>query len=440
MNYIDPLAIELNESIRRNNEYLYNNLSDFGLRIYFPKGILSQGAEAKAKANKTNATIGIATEHNDPMYLQSIQKYIGNIKPKDSYDYAPASGKPELRKAWLEKLLEENPLLRDKILSNPIVTNGLTHGLSIIGDLFINPGDIVVTPDKLWENYILMYSVRYGAEIKTFPFYNENGGFNVESFHQTISEIAKSRNKIIILLNFPNNPTGYTVTVKEAQDIASSIKDVADSGCNVIAVCDDAYFGLFYDDSANKESISGYIAGLHPRILTIKADAATKEEYVWGFRVGFLTYILSNPEGKDEIFSALERKTMGCIRSYISNCPNISQTLVLEALRSPQLAEEKAKKAEILKSRALRVKEVLKDEKYKSAWDVYPFNSGYFMCLRLKSVDSEELRTHLLQKYGVGVIALDKTDIRVAFSCVEEEDIRELFDTIYEAVKDISMA
>ncbi len=439
MNYIDPLAIELNESIKKNNEYLYNMFSDFGLRIYFPKGILSQGAEAKAKANKTNATIGIATEHNEPMYLQSIQKYLGNIKPKDSYDYAPASGKPELRKAWLEKILDENPLLREKILSNPIVTNGLTHGLSIIGDLFINPGDIVVTPDKLWENYILMYSVRYGAEVKTFPFYNENGGFNTSSFQQTISETAKTTNKMIILLNFPNNPTGYTVTVKEAQEIAGVISDVADSGCNIIAVCDDAYFGLFYDDSANKESISGYIAGLHPRILTIKADAATKEEYVWGFRVGFLTYILSDPKGKDEIFNALERKTMGCIRSSISNCPNISQTLVFEALKSPKLTEEKAQKAEILRSRALKVKEVLKDKKYKDAWDVYPFNSGYFMCLRLKFVDSEKLRVHLLQKYGVGVIALDKTDIRVAFSCVEENDIQELFDTIYEAVKDISL-
>lgn len=438
MNYIGPLAIELNESIKKNNEYLYNMLSDFGLRIYFPKGILRQGAEAKTKAKKTNATIGIATEHGEPMYLQSIQKYLGNIKPKDSYDYAPASGKPELRNAWLKKLLDENPSLRNKILSSPLVTNGLTHGLSLIGDLFINPGDIIVTSDKLWENYILMYSVRYGAEIKTFPFYNENEGFNIESFRQTISEVAKSTNKMIILLNFPNNPTGYTVTVKEAQEIANAINDIADSGCNVIAVCDDAYFGLFYDDSTIKESISGYIAGLHPRILTIKADAATKEEYVWGFRVGFLTYILSDPKGKEEIFNALEQKTMGCIRSLISNCPNISQTLVLEALKSSQLAEEKAQKAEVLRSRALKVKEVLKNEKYKDAWSVYPFNSGYFMCLRLKSVDSEKLRTHLLQKYGVGVIALDKTDIRIAFSCIEEENIQELFDTIYSAVIDIS--
>ena len=110
---------------------------------------------------------------------------------------------------------------------------------------------------------------------------------------------------------------------------------------------------------------------------------------------------------------------------------------MLEALRSGTLAEERKEKADIMKARALKVKEVLKNDKYRDAWDVYPFNSGYFMCLRLKSVDSEDLRRHLLSKYGVGLIALGGSDIRIAFSCVEEGDIQELFDTIYAGVKEL---
>ena len=91
-----------------------------------------------------------------------------------------------------------------------------------------------------------------------------------------------------------------------------------------------------------------------------------------------------------------------------------------------------------MKSRALKVKEVLKNDKYEDAWNVYPFNSGYFMCLELKSVDAEKLRKHLLSKYGVGVISIGETDLRVAFSCVEEDEIQALFDTIYAGVKDLS--
>jgi len=184
--------------------------------------------------------------------------------------------------------------------------------------------------------------------------------------------------------------------------------------------------------------VFGYLGGLHPSILTVKIDGATKEEYVWGFRVGFITFCLENSAGNEAISEALERKTMGAIRSSISNCPHISQTLVLEALKSPTLAEEKEQKANVMAERALKVKEVLQNDKYQDAWDVYPFNSGYFMCLRLKSVDSEELRKHLLSKYGVGVIALGGSDLRIAFSCVEVEDVPGLFDTIYAGAKDLS--
>jgi aspartate/methionine/tyrosine aminotransferase len=438
MSSMNPIAVELNNAIQDNSEYILDMLSDFGLHIYFPKGILSQGAEAREKAHRTNATIGIALERGEPMHLSSIHRYIDQIPPGDSYNYAPASGKPELRVSWRKKILGDNPSLRDKALSNPILTNGLTHGLSLTADLFVNRGDTLILPDKLWGNYRLIFSVRYGAEVKTFPFYNDNGGFNTDGFRSTLMENTATSSKLLVLLNFPNNPTGYTPTAGEVLEIAGAISDAADSGCNIICICDDAYFGLFYGDEPLKESISGYIAGIHPRVLTIKIDGATKEEYVWGFRVGFLTFCLAEMAGNDQVFNALERKLMGAIRSSISNCPNLSQSLVLQALKSSTLAQEREEKANIMTARAMKVKEVLKNDKYRDAWDMYPFNSGYFMCLRLKSVDSEELRKHLLDRYGVGTIALGGPDLRIAFSCVEENDIQELFDNIYQGVKDLS--
>ena len=105
---------------------------------------------------------------------------------------------------------------------------------------------------------------------------------------------------------------------------------------------------------------------------------------------------------------------------------------------SKEYPAEKEEKFMILKKRAERVKEVLTDRKYKEAWDVHPFNSGYFMCIRLKTVNAESLRVHLLDKYGVGLISIDDENLRVAFSCVEESDIKELFDIILQGVKDLS--
>ena len=59
------------------------------------------------------------------------------------------------------------------------------------------------------------------------------------------------------------------------------------------------------------------------------------------------------------------------------------------------------------------------------------------MCLKLHNIDAEKLRLHLLDQYGVGTISINSTDLRIAFSCVEEEDIEELFDLIAQGAADL---
>jgi len=435
---MNPLAKELNDQVIQENNSLYEMLSKRGKALFFPKGILSQSAEAKVKATKFNATIGIATEHGDAMYLPCIKKYIEAIKPNDAFTYAPAPGKPELRKKWQEKLLNDNPSLRGKSFSLPMVTNAITHGLSLVGDLFVDEGDVIILPDKLWGNYRLIFSVRLGAVLKTFPLYNEGNGFNTDGLKKMIDETGREKSKMLLLLNFPNNPTGYSITPKDAGEITGILQEFSSKGLHLIVVNDDAYFGLFYEDEVLKESLFAHIANLDKRILAVKLDGATKEQYVWGFRVGFITYGVGGEGNKEIIYNALEKKTMGAIRGGISNSPHLSQTLVLKALEDQDFAKEANTKYGVMKARALRVKEVLTNEKYKDVWTYYPFNSGYFMCLRIKSVNAETLRQHLLNRYGVGVIAVDDTDIRVAFSCIEVEEVQQLFDIIYQGVKDLS--
>lgn len=434
---MNPLAQELNDQLSQNNPHVLESLSTLGKELFFPKGILTQSAEAKEKAHRFNATIGIATEGSGPMYLQCIQDKLNKFDPKDIYPYAPPAGKPELRSLWREKMLRENPSMAGKHFSNPIVTNALTHGLSIVADLFVGPGDHLILPDMLWGNYNLTFVTRCGGVVKKFPTFTEERGFNVEAFRKVLKATAAEKGRAVVMLNFPNNPSGYTPTLAEGDALVSAIKEVAEEGCNIVAVTDDAYFGLFYEDSI-KESLFGKLANMHPRVLAVKLDGATKEEFVWGFRIGFITFADGNAYENPAVMNALEKKTMGIIRATISNCPHPSQTFVIEALRSPEFIKQKNEKFEIMKGRALKTKEVLNSGKYDSHWEYYPFNSGYFMCLKLKTVDAEKLRVYLLDKYGVGAISIGSTDLRIAFSCIAEEDIQELFDIIFQAVKDLS--
>jgi len=428
---MNPLARQLNDTISREQPRVYEMLSDLGKAIYFPKvGILSQSAEAKQKASVHNATIGIAIENGKPMHLPVIQETLSAYDPKDLYEYAPPAGKPELRSAWREKMLQDNPSMVGHTFSMPIVTNALSHGLSIVADLFADAGDAVILPDKNWENYELTFGIRRGAVMVTYPLYDADNKFNASGLREALMS-QQGRGKAIVLLNFPNNPTGYTPGAEEGRAIVAAIRDAADAGINVVAVTDDAYFALFFEDSLH-ESLFGSLCGLHERVLPIKVDGATKEEYVWGFRVGFITYGSTS----EPCLAALEQKTMGIIRATISSGPHPSQTFVLHALKSPAFGEQKTQKYNVMKGRANRVKQLLDSGKYGGVWSYYPFNSGYFMCLKL-NVDAEAVRQRLLGHYGVGTIALGETDLRVAFSCIEEQQIEDLFDRIYQAVQDV---
>jgi len=437
---LHPLASALNQTLEQASPEVSSMLSALGKRLYFPKGILAQGAEAKAKAKRFNATIGIATEREAPMYLPSMHKSISGLTIEEAYNYAPPSGRQKLREQWREKLLAENPSMRGKSFGLPIVTSAITHGLMLVGDLFVDPGDVMIAPDQLWDNYSLTFETRLGAKIETFPLF-ANQGFNVEGFATLLKAQGAKHDKLHVMLNFPNNPTGYMPTVAEGKGIVAALHEQAKAGTRLVVMCDDAYFGLFYHLGGQSltESLFGQLANLHPNLMPIKLDGATKELFVWGLRCGFVTFGLgSNANANDKaVLDVLDVKARSSIRSAISNSPMISQSLVEKALGSSVIADERAQKLEILRERAEAVHKVATDARFSSSWDVYPFNSGYFMLIKVKGVEANALREHLLDKHATGLICTAPTDLRVAFSCLDVAQVTPLFETIHTAIQEL---
>jgi aspartate/methionine/tyrosine aminotransferase len=425
---INQEAKELNAKIQQK---VYSFLSEKGKEIYFPKqGILEQTKEAKGK--KINATIGIAIENNnETMCLDSIKKNV-LLNSNRIFPYAPSYGIKELREIWRTQIKQKNPSLNTEQtkISLPIVTSGITHGLSIVSDLFVNPDEEIIITDLFWENYRLIVENCHNAKLKPFNTFKENN-FDLDSFEQSL----QGEGKKIVLLNFPNNPTGYSLTNTEAEELIQIIKEAAEQK-QILVICDDAYFGLFYEQDVYQESLFAKLAELHENVLAIKVDGATKEDYVWGLRVGFLTYGAKNINS--ETLTALEGKTAGTIRGGLSSCCHLSQSLLLEAFNSSTYKKEKENKYLILKSRYKKVKETLKNEKYKQFFTALPYNSGYFMCIKLnENLNSEGVRKILLEKYNTGVITLGNL-LRIAFSSVAEDNIELLFDNIYNACKELN--
>lgn len=429
---INPLAQDLNSSLR--GTVPGEMLSDLGMRLFFPKGIIAQGAEAKKLGKTANATIGMAVENKTPIMLSSIKNEFSNLTSAEAVAYAPTAGNPEYRNMWKEQLVSKNPSLKDKTFSLPAVVPGLTAGISYLCDLFLKEGDTLLVANPSWDNYSLIVEARRNATLKQFTLFNEDG-FNLDAFEKAVKEQAAT-GKVRVLLNFPQNPSGYTPTKDEQTAICKILCGVADKGASVMVWCDDAYFGLNYEKNIAPESLFACLCDAHEKIFAIKIDGSTKEDFAWGFRTGFLTF-----GGKgltEQHYEALNKKLMGAIRSSVSCSSSPAQSIMIRAMKNPEIEAEKLKFRNILESRYKKVRAFVDTRKDNAVLTALPFNSGYFMCFRCNGISSEDLRQKLLNEYGIGTIAIDNAHLRVAFSSLDDSTIEQVYATIYKAAEELA--
>ncbi len=428
---IHNLAEELNKTL--DGCIAGRFLSDLGKRIYFPKGIITQSAEAKKLGKNANATIGTAVNNGEPMMLSSIKKYMPGLTPAESVSYAPTEGNPALREMWKKFILEKNPSLTGKNFSLPVLVPGLTAGISFLSDLFLDTTSPLLTADPYWENYSLIVEARRNSRIHTFVMF-EDGKFSIKNFKKAVEEEAKT-GKIRLLLNFPQNPSGYTPYKEEADSICAVLTEAAENA-DIMVWCDDAYFGLNYEQGINSESLFAKLAAAHERILAVKIDGPTKEDYAWGLRTGFVTFVSKGMSAPH--YDAIIKKMMGLIRSSVSCAATESQSIILKAFDDPSTEKEKEAFKEILRERYRLAKKSVEAHSGSRVIKALPFNSGYFMCLRCIGVDSETLRQELLNKHGIGTVAIDEHHLRIAFSSVDSGKIEYLYDTIYKTAEELA--
>ena len=225
---VNPLAEELNKMLRNSvaSRFFYK----YGKRSYFPsKGIVAQAAQAKEQAHRYDATVGMAYCNKKPICTKQIQTFISSLDEEDTVAYAPTAGVKELRSLWQKEIYRKNPALENSKISLPIVVPGLTAGIAQIAELFFDERSTLVIPDMFWGNYRLIFEGKRKSKISLFPFFNEKGTMNINAYKEALIKNA-TNGKIRTLLNFPNNPTGYSPSSDEALLLKELFLELAKSG------------------------------------------------------------------------------------------------------------------------------------------------------------------------------------------------------------------
>jgi aspartate/methionine/tyrosine aminotransferase len=345
---------------------------------------------------------------------------------------SPVEGLPEVRRRWREWQRRSAPAMVPSSL--PLVTAGLSHGLSLVAELFGGEGKAVAVPSPFWGNYRQAFALRTGARVLTAPAYVD-GRYNPRAIADALAGLPDGE-PAVGMLNIPSNPGGYTPDREERRATIASLLAEAERR-PLVVICDDAYAGLVFEPEIARESLFWDLAGAHPNLTAIKVDGATKEYSFFGGRVGFLTFA-AEPESPEA--RALEERVAQRVRWGIGSPPAASQVILLQALRNPEIDKEIEAVRLLLEGRYRALKEALAGVD-PDLLTVLPFNSGCFALVEIPErlgIDSETARRHLLARHDTGLVSIAPRYLRIAHCSVDAAAIPELVKRLETGIAELA--
>ena len=189
--------------------------------------------------------------------------------------YTHNFGIPPLRDAIANYL---SSLHRPLDASRVAVTSSGVSALMLLSQLIINPGDRVVAVTPLWPNLTEIPKI-LGAEVVKVPLrFGQTWELDVQQLLDALAPGTRA-----VLLNSPNNPTGWVIT-KEQQEII--LAHCRRHGIWILA--DDVYERLVYDGGAGRSCAPSFLDIAAPQDRLVSANSFSKSWLMTGWRLGWV--------------------------------------------------------------------------------------------------------------------------------------------------------
>ena len=228
-----------------------------------------KSSEMKAQGvDVINLSVG-EPDFNTPDHIKEAAKKA----IEDNFSrYSPVPGYPELRKAIVAKLKNENGL--DYSMSEIFVSNGAKQSVCNTVMALVNDGEEVIIPAPYWVSYPQMVKLAGGTPVIV------NAGFD-QDFKMTPEQLEAAitpKTRMLILCS-PSNPTGSVYSKEELEALAEVIK--RHEGLYVLA--DEIYEHINY--VGHHESIAQF-PGMKERSIIV--NGVSKAYAMTGWRIGFI--------------------------------------------------------------------------------------------------------------------------------------------------------
>lgn len=259
--------------------------------------------------------------------------------------------------------------------SEVLVTVGGSEAIDLLVRCIVNPGDEVLIPEPSFVCYKPCTQMAGGVAVPIETF--EKDGFRLlpEQLKAHITDKTK-----LLILPFPNNPTGGVMSKTDLEAIAEVLRDT-----NIVVLSDEIYGELRYDDEGHTPFSA--IDGMRER--TVIVNGFSKTFAMTGWRLGYAL-------GPAEIIKAMTK-----LHQYgIMSSPTTSQFAAIEALRSCD------KDVENMRNEYNYRRRFIVDGFRNMGLSCFePLGAFYvFPCIKSLGMSSEEFANKLLMEEKVAVV------------------------------------
>lgn len=255
-----------------------------------------------------------------------------------------------------------------------LITVGVSEALDLAIRAVINPGDEVVYSAPCYVSYPAEVAMAHGIPVPVETRIEDKFALNPKILREKITPRTK-----LLMLNFPCNPTGATLSMEDMREIAAIAVEH-----DLLVITDEIYSELTYTDRL--PSIAS-LPGMQER--TIFLHGFSKAFAMTGFRIGYAC-------GPADIIGAMMK-----IHQYSMLCASItSQEAALEALRNGRTEMEKMRESYMAR------RDVMVDGFNRIGLKCLLPNGAFyaFPSIKISGLRSHDFATKLVKEQNVAVV------------------------------------
>ncbi|MDU4961326.1 MAG: aminotransferase class I/II-fold pyridoxal phosphate-dependent enzyme [Sporomusaceae bacterium] len=378
---------------------------------------------AVGKGEVINATIGsLCDEQEKLVLLPAVESVFRSLGSDDIAGYASVRGFPDYLAAAIEQTFKAH---RPDAYIEAVATSGGTGAIHNFIWNYSNAGDAVLTHDWHWQPYSVLCSDIH-RRLETFSFFDENRAFDIGSFSAKVRELTAKQDNLVIILNTPNhNPTGYSLTDAEWDQVIAVVNQYA-SGDKTIALLADIAYIDYADNPDQCRSFMKKFETLSGNVFGAFAFSMSKGFTLYGQRMGALIGVSKDKQAVDEFVNAAvitcRTRWSNLSRAAMRTLAAIYQDKALLA----RVEEERRQYAAILSKRA----DLFVSEAAAAGLAILPYTAGFFITIPAADPVTASAR---LRRSNIFVVPMAK-GLRVAVCAVPVTKMHGLAGKVAEAL------